>query len=91
MLDSAAFLITVFCVVLSVLLLRVVLEDYIQACTQRAARRETQRARERGIWVPLEQVESLQIGFRQHGRARRQQEDSGESWDQHAVAAAARR
>ena len=91
MLDPTAFLISALLIVLSVILLRNVLEEYFDAYIRRAVRREAQRVRARAIWVPIEQVESLQIGLRQHGRPRRQQEDSGESWDQHAVAAAARR
>ena len=91
MLDSVAFLVSFFLIFLSVLLLRFIVEDYVQVYIRRAARREAQRALERGIWLPSEQIESLQVRLRQHGRQPRQQGDSEEQGDHHAVTAAARR
>ena len=91
MLDSVAFLVSFFLIFLSVLLLRFIVEDYVQAYIRRAVRREAQRAQERGIWLPSEQIESLQIRLREHGQQQRQQNDSEGRRDRHAVTAAARR
>ena len=95
MLDVTAFLVSVFLILLSVLLLRTVINDYIRVHTRRAVRREAQRVQARGIWLPVEQVESLQVRLRHNEQPDRQQgrqpDNSGVQGDHHAVTAAARR
>ena len=95
MLDVTAFLVSAFLILLSVLLLRSVVDDYIRVHTRRAVRREAQRVQARGIWLPVEQVESLQVRLRhneQHDRQQGREANNPEGQrDHHAVAAAARR
>ena len=91
MLDVTAFSISAFLILLSVLLLRSVVDDYIRVQTRRAARREALRVHDRGVWLPSEQIEFLQIRLRQHGEQRRQPVNPEGQEDHHAVAAAARR
>ena len=95
MLDVTAFLVSAFLILLSVLLLRSVVDDYIRVHTRRAIRGEAQRVQARGIWLPVEQVESLQVRLRHNEQQDRQQgrqpDNSGVHGDHHAVTAAARR
>ena len=90
MLDATAFLISVFLILLSVLLLRSVVDDYIRVYTRRAVRREAQRVQARGIWIPVEHVDSLQVRLRHNEQGRQPDNPEGQG-DHHAVTAAARR
>ena len=90
MLDFTAFLLSAFLIFLGVLLLRTVVEDYVRTHSLRAARREALHAQDRGIWLPSEQIEFLQIRLRQHGEQRRQADNPEGQRDHRAVSAAAR-